>query len=74
MRNYSSTAAIIVALESESIQCLHETLAELEVQDHKLLSRLSKFVKSEEAYRKALNSSEDPCIPRLGKLGSLSLY
>jgi hypothetical protein len=74
MRNYSSTAAIIVALESESIRCLYETLAELEAQDEKLLSKLSKFVKSEKAYRKALNSSKDPCIPRLGKLGSLLPY
>jgi hypothetical protein len=74
MRNYSSAAAIIAALESEPIQCLYETLAELETRDHKLLSRLSKFVKSEAAYRKALNSSKDPCIPRLGKLGSLLPY
>jgi hypothetical protein len=74
MRNYSSTTAIIAALESESIRCLYETLAELEAQDKKLLSKLSKFVKSEKAYRKALKSSEDPCIPRLGELGSLLPY
>jgi hypothetical protein len=72
MRNFSSAAAIIVALESQPIQRLYETLAELEAEDRKLLSKLSESVKPEQAYRKALNSSEDPCIPRLGMLGSFS--
>jgi RasGEF domain len=69
MRNFSSTAAIIVALESEPIRCLSATFGQLEARDRKLLSKLSKFVKSEPAYRKALNLSEDPCVPRFGKLG-----
>jgi hypothetical protein len=71
MRNYSSTAAIMAALEWEHIQCLSETLEELEARDQKLLSKLSRFVNSEPAYRKALDSSEDPCVPHLGKLGYL---
>jgi hypothetical protein len=66
MRNFSSTAAIVVALESEFVQCLPETLAELESQDKMLLAKLSSFVKSESAYRTALDSSADHCIPRLG--------
>ena len=67
MRNFSSTAAIIVALESEVIQCLSETHRELETQDKALLGRLSDFAKSKEAYIAALRSPEDPCVPRLGE-------
>ena len=67
MRNFSSMAAIIVALESEPIQCLVETLRKLETADKKLLERLSYFVKSEQEYFNALRSPDHPYIPRLGE-------
>jgi hypothetical protein len=56
MRDYSSPAAIIDALESEPTQCLYETLAELEAQDQILLSKSSKFVKSAEFHLRDLKS------------------
>ena len=67
IRNFSSTVAIILALESEPIQCLAETLRELETEDKALLEKLSKFVKSKQGYFTALRSLEDPCVPRLGE-------
>jgi len=65
MRNFSSTAAIIVALESEPIQCLAETLKELETRDKVLLKKLRGFSKSKEEYFTTIRSSEDPYVPRL---------
>jgi hypothetical protein len=73
MRNFSSMAAIVVALESEPIQCLLETLRELETQDRKLLAKLSSLVRSESACA-ALNSSDDPCVPRLGEQAHIYLF
>ena len=67
MRNFSSAAAIVIALESEAIQCLAETLRELATQDKTLLGSLSTLVKSKQAYFTALGSLEDPCVPRLGE-------
>ena len=66
-RNFSSMAAIITSLEADVIQCLTETLQELVSDDHKLLAKLSGFVKSESAYRTALSSTDDSCVPRLGE-------
>jgi len=67
MRNFSSTAAIILALESEEIRGLSMTRAELQTKDQTLLTKLTSFVKSERAYRTVLNSSDNPCVPYLGK-------
>jgi hypothetical protein len=68
-------AAIVMALEAEVIQCLSETLQELSSEDHKLLSKLSAFVKSEITYRAALTSNDDSCVPRLGEwIGLILLF
>ena len=67
-------AAIVTALEAEVIQCLSETLQELSSEDHKLLSKLSAFVKSETTYRTALTSNDDSCVPRLGEWMGLVFF
>jgi hypothetical protein len=66
-RNFSSMAAIVSALEADVIQCLSETLQELVSDDHKLLAKLSSFIKSGPAYRTTLSSTDDSCVPRLGE-------
>jgi hypothetical protein len=67
LRNFSSMAAIVIALESEVIQCLKETLKELEASDRTLQAWLDDFVRTESAYHTALNSSEESSVPRLSQ-------
>ena len=67
MRNFSSTAAIMVALQSDHLKCLSETLRTLDSNDKTMLAELSSFVKSEQAYHTAISSSQDPYIPCIGK-------
>jgi len=65
LRNFSAVAAIFDAFESDVIKCLEETLGELDAPDRRLRARLNDFLKIESSYRTALNSSEEPCVPRL---------
>src|SRR5438270_527008 len=73
MRNFSSAAAIVMALDSEFIQCLKETLAELDGSDKALQTKLKGLVNDEKLYCTALDSSKELCVPCLSQQTPLVL-
>jgi hypothetical protein len=66
MRNFSSLAMIMDALEAWVVRDLFLTFEELAATDQRLLAELKEFHRSEQSYREAINSGH-PCVPRLGE-------
>jgi son of sevenless-like protein len=67
LRNFSSMAAIISALQSDAVQRLTKTKKEV---PDRLMAGLEKLVRPDnnfQSYQAALKESAAPCVPWLGE-------